>query len=184
MHFIAENEPLGIVEEARRRREQYKRYIDRRVAAAVARPSTQRQIEAEVAERVHRQVARLVAERAARQIEDVRRNLPSLGPPIVDILTAVARAASVSVGELVGPRHACEIAWPRHVAVLLMSELRPDLSALQIGRALGGRDDSSVLLARASATERIADSRSDEARWYAQARALLFTHDDGTRELA
>src|SRR5882672_6797088 len=103
MHFIAENEPLGIVEEARRRREQYKRYIDRRVAAAVARPSTQRQIEAEVAERVHRQVARLVAERAARQIEDVQRNLPSLGPPIVDILTAVARAASVSVGALVWP---------------------------------------------------------------------------------
>jgi len=171
---ILGNEPLGLVEEARRRREVYARYIEKRVAAVLESPATERQIEAEVAERVRREVRRRVAERAVRRLGQVRLRLPAEGPPIAKILKAVARTAALSVNELRGPRISSGLVLARQVAVLLLGELRPELSIPQIAQVLGGRDHKSILNARDRAAERVADPESQSARWYSEARALLF----------
>ena len=74
------NEPLGIVEEAQRRREQYARYIERRVEAELRRPPTRREIERRVAEQVRQrvdiEVRRLAARRAAARLKEVERLMP------------------------------------------------------------------------------------------------------------
>jgi chromosomal replication initiation ATPase DnaA len=169
------NEPLGLVEEARRRREIYARYIEKRVAAVLESSAIEQQIEAEVAERVRREVRRRVAERAARRLGQLRLRLPAEGPPLARILRAVADASALSVGELRGPRISGGLVLARQVAVLLLSELRPELSIPQIAQLLGGRDHKSILNARDRAAERIADPESHSACWYAKARARLFS---------
>jgi chromosomal replication initiation ATPase DnaA len=173
MHISADNQPLGIVEEARRRREQYARYIAKRAAVLIENPATQRRIEQLVNQRVEAEVVRLVAERARLRLAEVERVVMPKGPPLGDIMAAVAGAARVTVGELLGPRRARDVSWPRQVAVLLVSELRPDLSTPAIGRAFGGRDHTTIVHARKVARARIADANSNCARIYWQARALL-----------
>jgi chromosomal replication initiation ATPase DnaA len=173
MHTSTDNQPLGIVEEARRRREQYARYIERRVVVTLESPATMRRIEQLVSQRVEAEVARLVAERAERRLAEVERVVVPKGPPLGEILAAVAGAAQVTVGELLGPRRARELAWPRQLAILLTSELRPDLSTPDIGRAFVGRDHTTILHARKAACGRIADPASHSARLYRAARAEL-----------
>ena len=173
MHIPANNQSLGIVEEARRRREQYARYIAKRAAVAIENTATQRRIEQLVNLRVEAEVARLIAERARSRLAEVERVVMPKGPPLGDIMAAVASAAQVTVGELLGPRRAREVAWARQVAVLLTSELRPDLSTTAIGHAFGERDHTTILHARKVARARIADPASDCARTYRQASALL-----------
>jgi chromosomal replication initiation ATPase DnaA len=177
MHISADNQPLGIVEEARRRREQYARYIGKRVTVAVESPVTQRRIEQLVNQRVEAEVVRLVAERAKWRLAEIERVVMPEGPPLGEIMAAVASAAQVTVGELLGPRRARELAWPRQVAILLATRLRPDLTTPAIGRAIGGRDHTTILHARKAARGRIADAASDCARIYRQATALLAPQD-------
>ncbi len=173
------NEPLGLVEEARRRREVYARYIEKRVVAALKSPATQQQIEAEVAERVRREVRRRVAERAARRLGELRLRLPAEGPPIADVLKAVAlaTATAASVAELVGACPTAALVPAREVAILLLGEVRPELAPAQIARVFGGCDEAAILEARARAAERIADPASPSARWHAKARALLMPQE-------
>jgi hypothetical protein len=57
MHFLPENDPLGLVEEAQRRREHYARYIERRVGEALERPATEQEIERQVERRVRERIA-------------------------------------------------------------------------------------------------------------------------------
>jgi chromosomal replication initiator protein len=178
MHFPADNQPLGIVEEARRRREQYARYIAKRAAVLIESPETQRRIEELVNQRIEAEVTRLVAERARLRLVEVERVVTVEGPPLGDIMAAVAGAAGVTVGELVGPRRARGIVWPRQVAVLLVSELRPDLGSPTIGQAFGGRNHTTFLHARKVARARIADASSTCARIYWQAKALLALEDE------
>ena len=177
MHISTDNEPLGIVEEARRRREQYARYIAKRATVLIENPETQRRIEDLVNQRIEAEVTRLVAERARLRLVEVERVVTPEGPPLRDIMAAVASAAQVTVGELIGPRRAREIAWPRQIAVLLVSELRPDLGSPTIGRAFGGRDHTTMLHARKVARARIADAASDCSRIYWQAKVLLAPRD-------
>src|SRR4051794_40975411 len=91
------NEPLGIVEEARRRREQYKRYIDERVAATVDSEPIQSQIEQLVDERVTAAIRRLVGLRAAALFKDLEELVVFSGPKARDILDAVAAASGFTV---------------------------------------------------------------------------------------
>lgn len=172
------NERLGIIEEGVRRREVYARYIERRVAAVLNSPVTERQIEAEVAERVRREVRRRVAERAHRRLAELRLTLPAEGPQIGDILNAVARATSLaaSVTELVAPCPTAALLPAREVAILLLGELRPELETAQIARVFGC-DAAAIVEARLAAAERIADPASPSAGWYAKARALLMPEE-------
>ncbi len=177
MHISADNQPLGIAEEARRRREQYARYIANRATVLVENPETQRRIQHLVNQHVEAEVVRLVGERARVRLAEIERVVMPEGPPVGDIMAAVAGAARVTVGELLGPRRARELAWPRQVAVLLVSELRPDLSASAIGVAFGGRDHTTILYSRQVARARIADAVSNCARIYWQAKALMAAQD-------
>ncbi len=170
------NEPLGIVEEAQRRREQFARYIERRVEAELRRPPTRREIERRVAEQVRQrvdiEVRRLVARRAAARLKEVERLMPQ-GPPVGDILRAVAAASGIAVDTLVRPRcHAYPCA-ASEIAILLMSELRPDLSPENISRIFGNRDHDFIAGARERGCELVRDPRSESARWYETACTAL-----------
>jgi len=169
MHISADNQPPGIVEEARRRREQYARYIEGRAAVFIENPATQRRIEQLIDLRVEAEVIRPVAERAKCGLAEVERVITPEGPPMSDIMAVV--------GELLGPRRAREVAWPRQVAALLARELRPDLGSPAIGRAFGGRDHTTMLHTRKAAGARIADAASNCAWIYWQAKALLAPED-------
>ena len=168
------NEKLGLVEEAQRRQEVYARYIERRVAAVIDDPATERLIEAEVAQRVRREIRRRVAEQAVVRLRQVRLRLPAEGPRIVDIVTAVAQAAQVSVGELSGRRIGRRLVLARQVAMLLLGELRPELSPEQIAEVFGGRDPARIPDARRLAADRVADPGSESGELYRAARARLF----------
>lgn len=174
------NERLGIIEEGVRRREVYARYIEKRVAAVLKSPLTERQIEAEVAERVRREVRRRVAERAVRRLGELRLSLPGDHPLIGDILQAVARVTglAMSVAELVAPRPMPALVPAREVAIVLLGELRPELETAQIARVFGC-DAAAIVAARAAAAERVAQPDSPSARWYAEARALLTPQEEG-----
>src|SRR5205823_12163638 len=90
MHISPDNQPLGIVEEARRRREQYARYIGERAAVLLENPATQRRIQQLVDQRIEAEVTRLVAERAKRRLAEVERVVMPKGPPLGEIMSAVA----------------------------------------------------------------------------------------------
>jgi hypothetical protein len=177
MHFSPENDPLGLVEEARRRRQHYARYIERRVEAALERPATEQEIEQAVERRVQERIAaeinRRANERLARELWQIWRYDVPQGPPIGEILRAVARAAGVTAVELAGPRRHSGLVEARQVAVLLVCELRPDLSLTAIARVFAGLDHNGIAEARRRARRRLADPASDQARWHAEARAQL-----------
>jgi chromosomal replication initiation ATPase DnaA len=177
MHLSPENEPLGLVEEAQRRREHYARYIERRVEEALERPATAEEIERQVERRVHERIAaeinRRANERLAKELWQIWRYDVPQGPPIGEILRAVARAAGVTAAELAGPRRHSGLVEARHVAVLLVCELRPDLSLPAIARAFAGLDLEGIVEARKRARRRLADPASDSARWHAAAEAAL-----------
>ncbi len=65
-------------------------------------------------------------------------------PSISDIQLAVATYYELSVSELVSPRRAARIAWPRQVAIALARELT-GASLPTLGQAFGGRNHATVL---------------------------------------
>ncbi len=172
MHFSPETEPLGIVEEARRRREQYARYIERRVQQAMESAPTEREIERRVEARIAAEINRRADERLARELRQIWRYDVPQGPSVGQILQAVARVADVTTGDLVAPRRQGALE-ARDLAVLLVSELRPDLSPPAIMRVFAGRDRKAIGQARRRARDRLADPSSCSARWHAEARASL-----------
>jgi Bacterial dnaA protein helix-turn-helix len=177
MHFSPENDSLGLVEEAQRRRQHYARYIERRVEEALERPATEQEIELQVERRVQERIAaeinRRANERLARELWQIWRYDVPQGPPIGEILRAVARAARVTAAELTGPRRHSGLVEARHVAVLLVCELRPDLSLTAIARIFAGLDHRGISEARKRARRRLADPASAQSRWHAEARAAL-----------
>jgi len=62
------------------------------------------------------------------------------------IVTAVAERFAVKIDVMCGQRRTQSIALPRQVAMYLMRQLT-DLSLVEIGRAFGGRDHTTVLYA-------------------------------------
>jgi chromosomal replication initiation ATPase DnaA len=61
------------------------------------------------------------------------------------ILATVARAHGLSVAELKGPRRSRHIVSARMHAVHMIITMRPDLSLVFVGKAVGGRDHSTVI---------------------------------------
>jgi chromosomal replication initiation ATPase DnaA len=177
MHLSPEKDPLGLVEEAQRRREHYARYIERRVEQALERPATAEEIEQAVERRVQERIAaeinRRANERLTKELRQVWRYDVPQGPSVGEILRAVARSAKVTAAELAGPRRHSGLVEARQVAVLLVCELRPDLSLPAIGRVFAGLDHNGIAEARKRARRRLADPFSDQARWHAEAEAAL-----------
>lgn len=63
---------------------------------------------------------------------------------VVDALEVVSAHWGIPVTELCSQKRTKRVAWPRHVAVYL-SKLNSEYTLAEIGRAIGGRDHSTVL---------------------------------------
>jgi hypothetical protein len=65
--------------------------------------------------------------------------------PVRAIVALTARAFGADLAGVLGPRHTRDLVRPRFAACLLIDEFRPDCSRSAAGRALGGRDHSTIL---------------------------------------
>ena len=82
-------------------------------------------------------------------------------PRVQDVLQAVAEHYGISVDDLRSQRRSRRIAWPRQVACAVACEVT-DKSLTQIGRAIGGRDHTTIIYARRKITRlRKENSRLD-----------------------
>jgi hypothetical protein len=150
MHTIS-TERLGLVEEGRRKRARYGRYIYRAPALPADKPAPVDLATAEMRNRIDKRREELIAahvEAEAQREADLElakvRAIRDRQPRLDDLLRLVAEVTNVSVQSLKGQRRARAIAWPRQFAMWLMCECRRDVSFPMIGRALGGRDHTTV----------------------------------------
>lgn len=86
--------------------------------------------------------APVTVEMAASVLRDLRG--PTARPSPALVIDAVCRAAGVSVEEVTGKQRDRRVTLPRQIAMFLLRE-RTDLSLIQVGALLGGRDHSTVL---------------------------------------
>ena len=145
-------ERLGLVDEAQRKRTRYGRYAYRAPALPPERPAAVNLASAEIRTRIDRRREEIIAAHVeaeaqreaeaelarARAIRDGR-------PRLDDLLRLAAEVTDVPVPALKGQRRAGEIAWPRQFAMWLIRECRRDVSYPMIGRAVGGRDHTTVM---------------------------------------
>ncbi len=83
----------------------------------------------------------LTVEVAKAALQDITPHRP---PSLQEIVKAVAHFYGLSVEDLESPRRSKAVAFPRQVAMYLARE-ETAASLLEIGRALGGRDHSTIL---------------------------------------
>lgn len=83
----------------------------------------------------------LTVEVAKAALQDIAPHRP---PSLQEIVRAVAQFYGVSVEDLKSPRRGKAVALPRQVAMYVARE-ETDASLLEIGKALGGRDHSTIL---------------------------------------
>ena len=138
----------GIVTENARRREVFADYIEKRVADYISSPAGQARINREVDAKVKREVDAIIERQARARAAELEGIMVPSGPPIGEVLVLVSDVTGCSVPDLVGPRRTRALAWPRFLAVHILIKVRPDLSLPAIGKALGGRDHTSVMHAR------------------------------------
>lgn len=82
---------------------------------------------------------------AEMRIREIARNMAA-GPSVSRIIEAVSLVTEQTTGDLLGPRRARQIVYPRFLLIALMRSLRPDLSLPAIGRALN-KDHTTILSA-------------------------------------
>lgn len=91
------------------------------------------------------------------------------------IQQVVGSVSNCTAADLVGPCRQKKFAHPRHVAMLLTKQLRPDLSLPKIGYLFGRRDHTTVMHALRVAPPRIEAGHSSK-RWYDAALAEIRIH--------
>ena len=154
-------ERLGLVEEAKRKRALYGRYLYRAPALptgseAPAPPSgsppSADPAPAEIRLRIDKRREEIIAaliEAEARREADFElaraRAIRDRQPRLAALLQLAAEVTGISVPALKGQRRARAIAWPRQFAMWLMCECRHDVSLPMIGRVFGGRDHTTVM---------------------------------------
>ena len=139
---------FGIVSERARQRDAFAHIVKRRVDNYFSSPAGRARISREVDARLKVEVDAIIERRTRERIAEIERIQTPSGPPIGEVLVLVSDVTGCSVPELVGPRRARNVAWPRFLAVHLLLAMRPDLSLPAIGKALGGRDHTTVMHAR------------------------------------
>lgn len=85
------------------------------------------------------------SDRHAAQIEAERLSQLALGPSVGEILAAISAATEYKRDDLVGPKQFKSVTRARMIAYYLLRRLRPDLSLPVIGKALGGRDHTTII---------------------------------------
>jgi hypothetical protein len=168
--------PLEVIgkDEANRRRENFRRTIEKRaseleatksapavLAAPIVKPAAPPIIYPVVypAEPVHVEHAR---------VEAPREPAP---PKIVDIQRVVCRFYGVSLAEMLSPRRAARIVRPRQIAMYL-AKILTSKSFPEIGRRFGGRDHTTVLHANRK-IERLLVSDVETAEQIAALKLLI-----------
>lgn len=156
-------EHTGIVEEAAARRKAFAKPRPHRTPACRTRRA-----------HVLAQADRALRNRVSIKILAAQSKRPKVENPIEPskIIEAVAIVSNIWPDALISEARMRPIAWPRHVAILLMIELRPDISLPSIARIFK-RDHTSCLYARDMARQRLRDIHSPSADWYRAAKALL-----------
>lgn len=89
-----------------------------------------------------------------------------------DIMRAVSEVAGISMGQLCGVSRERKYSHPRHIAMLLVREFRPDLSLPKVGFLFGNRDHTTVMHAERESRQRI-ETSLEHRHWYDAARASL-----------
>ena len=90
----------------------------------------------------------LIARKTRERVAEIESAEAPKGPPIGEVLQLVQEVTGVPMAHLTGPRRSRNLAWPRFLAVHILLAVRPDLSTPAIGKALGGRDHTTILAAR------------------------------------
>lgn len=91
--------------------------------------------------------------------------IPTPGRPeltALSIVKVVAESAGVEVEEMLGPRKNKSLARPRHIAAVLLTEARPDMTLPQIAQILRYGDHTTILYAIKRVPE-----RRNESGWLA-----------------
>lgn len=139
---------FGIVTERRRQRAVFAKQLQAHADRWFSNASTQAQIAREVDKRIKAEVDAIIARKTRERIAELEQMEMPSGPPIGEVLVLVSDVTGAPVPDIVGPRRARNIAWPRFLAVHILLAVRPDLSLPAIGRALGHRDHTSIMHAR------------------------------------
>ena len=136
--FRAEKDVLGIVTQRRQDRARFARYRQHRPASPPYFPSNLKGI-----------VRAMVDDWLA---EKIRRHARAMAPPptpeshtVAAILAAVTEATGYPADDLLGPRKTYPLVRARQMAYHLIRVLRADMSFPAIGRAMGGRDHTSIM---------------------------------------
>lgn len=89
-----------------------------------------------------------------------------------DIMAAVAAVTGITVAQMCGASREQRFAHPRHLAMLLCREYRPDLSQPKVGFLFGNRDHTTVRHGESESLTRIEESATHKG-WYDRAKELL-----------
>lgn len=173
-------ERTGIVENGEHRREVHGGNAYK--PPVILTPSERQAVSRMVDERVKAEVDAIVAR--AVEVRDREISAVAMPPPSVEIKTillAVTEATGVSTADMQGPRRMRRLAWPRHLAMHLVRDLRPDLSYPSIGRIFGGRDHTTIM----AALERIEQRRNDPpyVAWFAHPAIVALYAEKAAREI-
>jgi hypothetical protein len=137
-------ERLGLVEEGQQKRARYGRY--RAPALPAGNEAPVDSATAEIRTRIDKRREEIIAAHIEADFELAKaRAIRDRMPRLDDLLQLAAEVTGVSVQALKGQRRARATAWPRQFAMWLMCECRRDVSLPMIGRALGGRDHTTVM---------------------------------------
>lgn len=79
-------------------------------------------------------------------------------PPLTRIAATVCKIAGCRMEDLFGPRKSLRFVIPRHVAIWIAEDRRPDLSLPQIGRFFK-KDHTTIIHARRQRDRRLQDPR-------------------------
>ena len=82
------------------------------------------------------------------------------GLPLAAIIEAACRVFDIKREDLIGPRRARYLAWPRQIVMHIARDKCPQLSLPQIGRLIGGRDHTTIMYGIKAAQIRLEDSES------------------------
>jgi len=146
---------FGIVSERARQREVYGKQIDRRADSYIDSAAGRARIKREVDARVAAEVEAIMERRRQERVAEIENIAPPKGPTVGDVLSTVSEVTGCSVHGILGPRHARQLAWPRHLAMYILVMTREeDLSYPAIGHCFGGRDHTTVMHAKSNVEKR------------------------------